>query len=180
MSRIRALRMLPCRSSVPLAALGIAADPPALPETPKKPVTDDYHGVKVVDDYRWLEKTDDPTVRKWVEAQNAVTEAYFAKRKDLPALRKRLTELMAAESPSFGGLQYGGKVLFALKRQPPMDQLLLVTLDSVDKPESAKVVLDLNKLDPKGKTSIDFFVPSRDGKLVALSLSVGGSEEGTL
>src|SRR5262249_24993174 len=33
---------------------------------------------------------------------------------------------------------------------------------------------------PKGTTTIDFYVPSLDGKRVAVSLSEGGSEEGTL
>ena len=38
------------------------------------------------------------------------------------------------------------------------------------------VALVVKEYDP----AIDFFVPSRDGKLVAVSLSEGGSEEGTL
>ena len=38
--------------------------------TPKKPVTDTYQGVQVVDDYRWLENSGDPAVRQWAEAQN--------------------------------------------------------------------------------------------------------------
>ena len=42
------------------------------------------------------------------------------------------------------------------------------------------MVLDPNKLDPSGKTAIDWFVPSRDGKYVAMSISQGGSEDGTL
>src|SRR5207237_3210390 len=53
-------------------------------------------------------------------------------------------------------------------------------LASADALNSEKVVLDPNKLDPSGKTAIDWFVPSRDGKYVAMSISQGGSEDGTL
>ena len=41
-------------------------------------------------------------------------------------------------------------------------------------------MLDPNQLDAKGTTAIDWFVPSLDGKKVAVSLSKGGSEDGTL
>jgi prolyl oligopeptidase len=41
-------------------------------------------------------------------------------------------------------------------------------------------VLDPNALDVKGTTAIDWFAPSRDGKYVAISISQGGSEDGTL
>jgi prolyl oligopeptidase len=157
-----------------------AAEIPALPETPKKPVTDVYHGVRVTEDYRWLEKTDDPAVRKWIEAENRVSRATLDQCKALPMIRQRLKELMSSESPSFGGLQFAGGMLFAMKKQPPKEQPFLVTLKSVDDPESAKVVLDPNQLDAKGKTAIDFYAPSRNGKYVAASLSEGGSEEGTL
>jgi prolyl oligopeptidase len=40
------------------------------------------------------------------------------------------------------------------------------------------VIVDPNALDPSGHTAIDFFVPSTDGKYVAVSLSQGGSESG--
>jgi len=39
----------------------VAAPPP----TEKKRVTDEYHGVKVADDYRWLEETGTPAVKVW-------------------------------------------------------------------------------------------------------------------
>lgn len=38
----------------------------------------------------------------------------------------------------------------------------------------------MNEMDPEGTTSIDFYVPSHDGKLVAVSLSEKGSEIGTV
>ena len=55
-----------------LSSFSIQADAESatLPSTPKKPVTDTYQGVQVVDDYRWLENGGDPTVRQWAEAQN--------------------------------------------------------------------------------------------------------------
>jgi prolyl oligopeptidase len=42
------------------------------------------------------------------------------------------------------------------------------------------VVLDPNALNQSGTTAIDWFVPSHDGKLLAVSMSDGGSEAGTL
>ena len=54
--------------------LALAADNlPPPPATPKRPVTDEYQGVKVVDDYRWLENPSDSEVRQWSDAQNSRT-----------------------------------------------------------------------------------------------------------
>ena len=43
--------------------LVLAADGHALdyPETPKKPITDSYHGVQITENYRWLEDGKDPS-----------------------------------------------------------------------------------------------------------------------
>ena len=38
---------------------------------------DDYHGVNVADPYRWLEDTDSPDTRAWVEAENKLTFSYL-------------------------------------------------------------------------------------------------------
>ena len=42
----------------------------APPVTEKQPVMDTYHGVEVVDDYRWLEDWNDERVKRWSEMQN--------------------------------------------------------------------------------------------------------------
>ncbi|HKS32065.1 MAG TPA: prolyl oligopeptidase family serine peptidase [Chthoniobacterales bacterium] len=150
-------------------------------ETPKKPVMDEYQGaVKVKDDYQWLEKDDDPAVKAWSDAQNQRTRKYLDKLPDRAAIEKQLTDWFAKTSPSYSGIVSRPGVLFAFKFQPPKQQQMLVTLSSADDLKSEKVVLDPNKLDPTGKTAIDWFVPSRDGKYVAMSISQGGSEDGTL
>ena len=52
------------------------------PQAPKKPVTNEYHGVKVEDDYQWLENDNDPAVKAWSDAQNQKTRAYLDKLPD--------------------------------------------------------------------------------------------------
>ena len=150
------------------------------PSTPKKPVFNEYQGVKVEDDYQWLEKNDDPAVKAWSAEQNRRTRAYLDKLPDRPAIEKRLTALYAKTSSLYSSIVSRPGKLFALKFQPPKQQPMLVSLASADDLKSEKVLVDPNQLDAKGTTAIDWFVPSLDGKKVAVSLSHGGSEEGTL
>jgi prolyl oligopeptidase len=156
----------------------IAAEP--APQTSKKPVTDEYQGVKVEDPYQWLETDDDPTVKGWSDAQNQQTRAYLDNLPERAGLEKQLTDWYAQTSPSYSSLVSRPGILFALKFQPPKQQQMLVTLASADDLKSEKMVLDPNVLDAKGTTAIDWFAPSRDGKYVAISISRGGSEDGTL
>jgi prolyl oligopeptidase len=153
------------------------APPPA---TPKKPVSTEYQGVTVQDPYQWLEEDNDAQVKAWSDAENQRTRHYLDTLPDRAAIEKQLTDWYAKTSPSYFSLVSRPGILFAMKFQPPKQQPLLVTLASADDVKSEKVVLDPNVLDTKGTTAIDWFVPSADGKYVAISLSKGGSEDGTL
>jgi len=157
-----------------------AQGPGPLPATPKKPVVDEYHGVKVTDDYRWLENWDDPAVRVWSDEQNQRTRAYLDGLAVRGPIRKWLREVASATSVSYYAIRFPRDVFFAMKAQPPKNQPLLITLKSLDDPASEHVILDPNQLNSKGTTAIDFYVPSLDGRYVAVSLSEGGSEEGTV
>ena len=150
-------------------------------EQPKSkgiPVKDTYHGVTVVDEYRWLEDWNDEAVREWSEKQNVHARSLLDGLSNGDAVRKRVTEIMSAETEEFGGLQFRGGRLFAVKRQPPKQQPFLVVMDSADDPGSARVVVDPNEIDSEGSTSFDWYVASHDGKLVAVSLSKDGTESG--
>jgi prolyl oligopeptidase len=165
-------------------AIALASSNPAFaesaPEIPKKPVTTEYHGVTVEDPYQWLEADDNSQVKAWSDAQNQRTRKYLDSLPDRAGIEKQLKEWYAKTSPSYFSLVSRRGILFAMKFQPPKQQPLLVTLASPDDLKSEKVVLDPNILDTKGATTIDWFVPSLDGKYLAVSLSKGGSEDGTL
>ena len=104
-------------------------------------------------------------------------------------MRRRAEELTKAESVAWGRGSYGtgfegpqraGAAYFLLKREPPKQQPFLVALTDLDDASGARVVVDPNSIDETGATTIDWFVPSPDGRLVAVSLSSHGTEDGTL
>jgi len=156
--------------------LAAAGDGP--PATRRTPVVDRYHGVEVKDDYRWLEDAASPEVQAWVAAQNKSTRWFLDALPGQEALRRRVREIRAIEVPRFGSLKSAGGRIFALRFRPPQQQPVVVVLSSVDRPDEAKVVVDPNALDATGGTSIDWYVPSLDGRKVAVSLAKGGSERG--
>src|ERR1700704_2641579 len=73
-------------------------------ETPKRPVTDEYQGVKVEDAYQWLENDSDTAVKSWSDAQNQRPRAYIDKLPDRAAVEKQLMDWFAKTSPSYSGL----------------------------------------------------------------------------
>src|SRR5246127_5237960 len=171
------LFVLVTAAALALSNFPLSASPP---DTPKKPVATEYQGVTVEDPYQWLEADDDSQVKAWSDAQNQQTRKYLDSLPDRPAIENQLKEWYAKTSPNYFSLVSRPGILFAMKFQPPKQQPLLVTLASANDLKSEKVVLDPNVLDTKGTTAIDWFVPSLDGKYLAISLSKGGSEDGTL
>jgi prolyl oligopeptidase len=147
-----------CLLALAALAQGPAIAPP--PATPKRPVTDEYQGVKVTDDYRWLENWDDPEVKQWSAAQNAYTREYLDHLPSRPAIKARLKQLIGATSARYYDLQFRGGTLFAMKNQPPKQQPMLVAMHSADDPGSEKIVFDPNAASSKGSMAIDFYVHS--------------------
>ncbi|MGH7562287.1 MAG: S9 family peptidase, partial [Gemmatimonadales bacterium] len=86
-------RTFPILATLAVLAAPLASQAPAYPRTEKVTHVDEYFGTKVADPYRWLEDDTATAVRKWVEAQNAVTFAWLDKIPFRRALRTRLEEL---------------------------------------------------------------------------------------
>jgi prolyl oligopeptidase len=150
----------------------------AYPPTPRKPVVDTYHGVAVTDDYRWLEDDSSLEVKAWIDAQNKVTRAYLDGIAQRPEIARRVAALLNAKTVRRFNFEFRQR-LFAIKFAPPASQPLLVVLPPDGNVAKESVLLDPNVLDKSGRTTIDFYKPSYDGKRVVVSLSTNGSEVGT-
>jgi prolyl oligopeptidase len=86
-----------------IATTGAAASPPYA--APIRPVTDDYFGTKIVDDYRWMEDLDNPEVQRWMRAQADHTRATLDALPGYPALLKRIGELDRSQPAQVSSLQ---------------------------------------------------------------------------
>jgi prolyl oligopeptidase len=148
--------------------------------TVKEPVYDTYHGVTVRDDYRWLEQLDDPKVIGWAQAENERAQNFLDTLPGRSQLAAKIKYLISSAPPRFSGIQISANKIFALKFDPAKQQESLVVLNGPDNRASEKTVCDPNLIDPSGATAIDWFVPSPDGTVVALSLSKNGTEDGDL
>ena len=114
----------------------------------------------------------------WTAAQNHYTRSVLDALPDSEKLRGLVRAIRTIELPRFGAVKTAGGRLFALRFRPPQQQPVVVTLPSADRPDEARVIVDPNALDPSGGTSMDWYVPSLDGRKLAVSLARGGSERG--
>ncbi|MBB6252197.1 prolyl oligopeptidase family serine peptidase [Nitrospirillum iridis] len=177
------------RRLIALSLLGMACcggvGAVGLPSTPARPVTDTFFGQTVADPYRWLEDWSDPAVKRWSADQNAYSRVYLDALPQRAALKARLESLIAATPSRYSGVRAAGGHLFARYTDPRLQQTQVVMVDDATTTAPSRdlpmrVVIDPNRIDPRGLTAVDWFVPSPDGRLVAASLSVGGSENGSV
>jgi prolyl oligopeptidase len=162
-----------------LVSISHAQEPKKLqyPDTKKVDQTDDYHGTKVADPYRWLE--DDVRVNKdvaaWVEAQNKVTFGYLEGIAEREAIKKRITDLFNYEKLS-APFKVGGKYFFS-RNDGLQNQSVLFVQDALDAPP--KLVMDPNTWSKDGTVALAGLAVSDDAKYIAYGTAAAGSDWNT-
>jgi prolyl oligopeptidase len=143
--------------------------------------SEDLHGTRVADPYRWLEDDTDDEVATWVRAQNARTEELLASVPERAALRARLAELFEIGTislPSLARLESGIFRYFFTRRSGTEDQPRLFVQDGLHAAE--RVLFDPNREATSGSLSLDWYYPSPDGRYLAYGTSADGSEDSVL
>ncbi len=150
--------------------------PDGPPIAEPKPIADTFHGTRVIDSYRWLEKSDSPATEKWVAEETVYTRALLDPLPGRDAIHKRLTELLSIGNitpPAIAGRHY-----FYTKREGMQNQPVLYVRDGLEGAD--RVLVDANQLATDGTIALDWFQPSDNGKYVAYGTSQSGSEMSTL
>lgn len=142
------------------------------PEASRQPVVDQLHGHPVADPYRWLEDGADPQTISWQAAQDQLWLHHAAELPGRYRFRTRVAEFSSVGMMS-PPLWRGGRQ-FCLRRSGDQDHPVLYVAD----PEQA--LIDPIELDPTGRTTLDAWQPSLNGRLLAFQVSRGGTEESTL
>jgi prolyl oligopeptidase len=133
---------------------------------------DVYHGVSIADPYRWLEDTDAPATKAWVEAENKLSDSFLATIPERAAIKSRLTQLW--NYARFGAPFKEGGRYFYFENTGLQNQSVLFVQDGRNAP--ARVLLDPNVLSPDGTVALSGEAVSDDGHYLAYSLSTSGSD----
>jgi len=141
------------------------------PETSKGEVIDTYFDTKINDPYRWLENDRSPETEKWVAEQNKVTYAHLDEIPYRETLNNRLSKLWNYEK--IGAPFKEGNHDYYYKNDGLQNQYVIYRkkADGTD-----EVFLDPNTFSKGGTTSLGNVSFSKDGKMLAYSISEGGSD----
>ncbi len=151
--------------------------PVTYPANHKDPnVTDNYFGTQISDPYRWLEDDQSAETKDWVTRQNIVTQGYISQIPFRDKIKTRLEQVFNYEryAPPF---KEGGKFYF-FKNDGLQNQSVLYVQDNLN--SQSEMVLDPNKFSADGTTSLGELDFSQDGRYLAYSTSVGGSDWRTI
>lgn len=141
------------------------------PITEKVPVVDTYFDTEVIDNYRWLEDDNAEDTKNWVIKQNETTFSYLDKIPFRNQLKKRLEQLWDYEKISAPFKE--GDYTYFYKNDGLQNQYVIYRQKEGAEKE---VFLDPNQFSQDGTISLAGLSFSKNGKLVAYSISEGGSD----
>lgn len=147
----------------------------APPTTKVEAITENIHGVEIVDDYRWLENQTSPQTRAWIDAENAYTDSLLSRIPGRDALKEKVAALYRVDTMSPPSVRNGR--YFFLKRAADQDQSQLYMRQGA----TGKDELLVDPLALRADHTATVFVQalSDDGSMMVYGIRQGGEDEDT-
>jgi prolyl oligopeptidase len=153
---------------------GFTLPPP--PDVEAIPVTDDYFGTKIQDNYRWLEDANSPETKTFVDSENAYTQRYMQQARIRPQINDDMDALEHVSR--WQAPVERGNDLFFEKMLAGEDQFSIYVRHGWA--EKEKRIIDPAQFSRDPNTSVSLQDVSRDGTLVAYDVREGGADESTV
>ena len=144
------------------------------PKTKTVDTIDTYFDVEVKDPYRWLEDDRSAETEAWVKAENVTTNLYLDKIPFREALKNRLSKLWNYEKVSAPFNE--GDYTYFYKNDGLQNQSVLYRFKKGADSKTATVFLDPNTFKEDGTVSLGAISFSKNGKILAYTISEGGSD----
>jgi prolyl oligopeptidase len=141
------------------------------PVTAKGNVVDTIFGTPVPDPYRWLEDDKSAETAEWVKEQNSLTFGYLDKIPYRNEIKEQLKKMWNFEK--FGMPFNEGEYTYFTKNNGLQNQYVYYRQKEGGEPE---LFLDPNTFSADGTTSLGEMGFSKDGSLLAYTISEGGSD----
>jgi prolyl oligopeptidase len=176
------MRVFPAVPAVAFCALAMtsafavtqlaAQSPLHYPIARKSDQSDSYFGTAVADPYRWLENTDSPETKQWIEAENALTFQYLASIPERASIKEQLTRLW--NYPKYNVPTKRGKDYFFTENSGLQNQAVLYVQRGLK--GVRKMVLDPNTLSADGTVALGVWNATENGKYLAYAVAAAGSD----
>ncbi|MDP9012709.1 MAG: prolyl oligopeptidase family serine peptidase [Pseudomonadota bacterium] len=173
----------PAAAATPATGNGIAPAIPAAaaslayPAARRGTQTDDYHGTKVSDPYRWMEDIDSPETRSWVAAQADLSREFLDSIAGRASMTQQLKDIWNFErwTPP---VRHGDNWFYTHNDGLQNQSVVFVMRDgrTGEPAGAARVLLDPNTLSADGTVALRETAISADGRLFAYALSEAGSD----
>jgi prolyl oligopeptidase len=166
------LAIAPATIGTPHHPVPAPALPPPPPLAEVRPVIDAYHGVEVVDPYRYMENLEDPEVLAWLRAQDSHARSVLERLPGVDAVRAELESLRSPVPSPWHVLHIADSYFFRIGNR------LYVRVGLTGEPRQ---LFDGRSLDTAGRSHwISSYAPSPDARHVVIKVIDETTETATL
>ncbi|MCB9860579.1 MAG: S9 family peptidase [Phycisphaeraceae bacterium] len=142
------------------------------PPTYRATTNNVYFGVEVPSPYQWMEDLESVDVDNWIADQNSISLPYLASLPYREEIRDQYEKLINYERYSAPG-KSGGRYFYSYN-SGLMNQNQLFVMDSLD--GDARLLIDPNTFSDDGTVALGGTEVSDDGRYIAYSKQIGGSD----
>ena len=149
---------------------------PSYPEAEQVRQVDNYHGMMVSDPYRWMEDTQSPETRAWIDDQEAYLKQYLDNDQERVMIRKWIDKLGETGSNYSVPVEAGGQLYYTINKPELKHNVIYRQAGEEGK---AEVIFDPNQ-EFKEEQSFGGFSVSPDGQTLVYFSRSGQNRWGDL